>query len=87
MRCLEQPDTEYIAFSIGINANDEWGPLARVDFKTPGSTGVNELAADKTVAGVKYYNMAGQEVQNAHGICIAVTTYTDGTTSTAKVMK
>ena len=43
-----QPDTWYIAFSIAKNANDEWGPLVGVEFKTPGnSTGVNELAADK----------------------------------------
>ena len=43
-----QPDTWYIAFSIAKNANDEWGPLVGVEFKTPGnSTGVNELATDK----------------------------------------
>ena len=43
-----KPDTWYIAFSIAKNANDEWGPLAGVEFKTPGnSTGVNELAGGK----------------------------------------
>ena len=43
-----QPDTWYIAFSIAKNANDEWGPLTGVEFKTPGtSTGVNELAGGK----------------------------------------
>jgi hypothetical protein len=43
-----KPDTWYIAFSIAKNANDEWGPLAGVEFKTPGnSTGVNELASGK----------------------------------------
>ena len=43
-----QPDTWYIAFSIAKNANDEWGPLVGVEFKTPGtSTGVNELAGGK----------------------------------------
>ncbi len=46
-----------------------------------------ELNADKTVAGVRYFNMAGQEMQQADGMTIVVTTYTDGTTSTAKVMK
>ena len=50
-------------------------------------TGVEELNADKTVAGVRYFNMAGQEMQQADGMTIVVTTYTDGTTSTAKVMK
>ncbi len=43
-----QPDTWYIAFSIGKNANDEWGPLVGVEFKTPGNpSGVNELASGK----------------------------------------
>ena len=81
------PDTDYIAFSIGMNAKGEWGPLARVDFRTPGSTGIDEVNGGKTVAGVKYFNMAGQEMSEAHGICIAVTTYTGGTPSAVKVMK
>ena len=32
-------------------------------------------------------NMAGQEMQQANGVTIVVTTYTDGTTSAVKVMK
>ena len=32
-------------------------------------------------------NMAGQEMQEANGMTIVVTTYTDGTTSAVKVMK
>ena len=31
--------------------------------------------------------MAGQEMQEANGVTIVVTTYTDGTTSAVKVMK
>jgi hypothetical protein len=50
-------------------------------------TGVNEIANGKTVAGVRYFNMAGQEMQEANGVTIVVTTYTDGTTSAVKVMK
>ena len=49
--------------------------------------GVDELVNGKTVAGVRYYNMAGQEMQEANGMTIVVTTYTDGTTSAVKVMK
>ena len=82
-----EPNTWYIAFSIAKNANGEWGPLAAVEFKTPGATGINEMAADKQVAGVRYFNLAGQEMTEANGLTIVVTTYTDGTTSTAKVMK
>jgi len=50
-------------------------------------TDVEELNANKAVAGVRYFNMAGQEMQQAEGMTIVVTTYTDGTTSTAKVIK
>lgn len=48
---------------------------------------VNELSALKTVAGVRYYNMMGQEMATPSGATLVVTTYTDGTTTTAKVMK
>jgi hypothetical protein len=50
-------------------------------------TAVNELVDGKTVANVRYFNMAGQEMQQADGMTIVVTTYTDGTTSATKVMK
>jgi len=50
-------------------------------------TGIDEMNADKTVAAVRYFNMAGQEMQEANGMTIVVTTYTDGTTSAVKVMK
>jgi hypothetical protein len=49
-------------------------------------TAVDELTA-KTVAGVRYYNVMGQEMAQPEGMTIQVTTYTDGTTSTVKVMK
>lgn len=50
-------------------------------------TGVNEVNAGKSVAGVRYFNMAGQEVAQPSGMTIQVTTYTDGTTSASKVVK
>ena len=50
-------------------------------------TDVNEINGDKPVANVRYFNMAGQEMQQANGMTIVVTTYTDGTTSAVKVMK
>ena len=50
-------------------------------------TGVDEINGEKAVAGVRYFNMAGQEMQEANGMTIVVTTYTDGTTSAVKVMK
>ncbi len=51
------------------------------------NTAVEELDANKTVAGVRYFNISGQEMQEANGMTIVVTTYTDGTTSTTKVLK
>ena len=53
----------------------------------PDLTAVNELNGQKTVAGVRYFNMAGQEMQQAEGMTIVVTTYTDGSTSAVKVVK
>ena len=52
-----------------------------------GFTGIDELVNGKTVAGVRYFNMAGQEMQEANGVTIVVTTYTDGTTTAVKVIK
>lgn len=53
-----------------------------------GSTSVNEVNGTKTVANVVYYNLAGQQsTQLVNGVNIVVTTYTDGSTTTAKVIK
>ena len=54
---------------------------------TNDATGVSEIMNGKAVANVRYFNMAGQEMQEANGVTIVVTTYTDGTTSAVKVMK
>ena len=48
---------------------------------------VEELFAGKEVANVRYFNLAGQEMQQANGLTIMVTTFTDGTTSAVKVVK
>lgn len=49
---------------------------------------VEQLTADKQIAAVRYINMAGQESETPFdGLNIVVTTYTDGTTSTAKVLR
>ena len=50
-------------------------------------TAVDEINTGKTIANVEYYNIAGQKVQQAKGLTIVRTTYTDGTTSTRKVVK
>ena len=56
-------------------------------FNVASTTSVEELFADKTLAGVRYFNLAGQEMQEANGICISVYTFTDGTQVAVKVMQ
>lgn len=51
-------------------------------------TGINELAGDREVVGVTYVNALGmQSSEPFDGINIVVTRYSDGSTTTAKVMK
>ena len=51
-------------------------------------TAVDEINGKKDVANVAYYNLAGQMSQQpVDGVNIVVTTYTDGTRTTAKVIK
>lgn len=48
---------------------------------------IENVNTGKTVASERYYNMAGQEITNPSGLAIKVTRYSDGTTSTTKVIK
>ena len=52
------------------------------------NSGVEQVTIDKQIVGVRYINVAGQESEIPFdGVNIVVTTYTDGTTTTVKVMK
>ena len=52
------------------------------------NSGVNDINADKAVAGVKYYNLLGVESREPFaGMNVVVTTYTDGSKSAKKVVK
>ena len=52
------------------------------------STSLNSVDADKSVAGVRYVNLAGMTSDKPFdGVNVVVTTYSDGTISTAKVVK
>ena len=74
---------EAYAIANGKLASD---PIA-YEFIVNPATGLSEMTGSTAVAGVRYFNVAGQEMQEANGLTIVVTTYTDGTTSTVKVMK
>lgn len=51
-------------------------------------TALNEMAAGKTIASVNYFNLAGQSVaEPAAGVTLVVTTYTDGSRTTNKVIR
>ena len=51
------------------------------EFVISETTGLVDVMNGKTVSNVRYFNMAGQEMQEANGMTIVVTTYTDGTSS------
>ena len=71
-------------YNIGIAFGLEGDMYAYV--AQANATGIDELSG-KAVSGVRYFNLAGQEMQQANGVTIVVTTYTDGTTSAVKVVK
>ena len=75
-----------VASAPGMNDSEPGGVFFPI---APGQTpvAVDEMMAGKTVSNVRYYNVAGQEMQEANGMTIVVTTYTDGTTSAVKVIK
>ncbi len=83
-------DGNYVVHAIATMPGKLNSPDGGVFFtilEGEGPVGIDELAGGKQVAGVRYYNALGQEMQQANGMTIVVTTYTDGTTSTAKVVK
>ena len=52
------------------------------------ATSVNEIASAKAIDHVDYYNLTGQRVDRPeNGVTLIVTTYTDGTRTTTKVIK
>ena len=61
-------------------------PIA-YEFVVSPVTGLTEMVGNKAVASQRFFNAAGQEMQEANGLTIVVTTYTDGTTSIVKVVK
>ena len=51
-------------------------------------TELDEMNAGKTIASVKYFNLAGQQMTElTDGVNLVVTTYTDGTRTTSKVIR
>ncbi len=60
------------AFTIGVN----------------NASNVNELVTGKTISKIEYFNLAGQQIESVEsGVTLVITTYTDGSRSTSKVIR
>ena len=69
------PSTKFMVYPLDLDANKV-------------ATGVNDVNSAKEVKGVSYFNMMSVEsAQPFDGVNIMVTTYTDGTSSAAKVLR
>lgn len=84
-------DNPFFNWRIGIQLNYTVDGISNkseiVYFNVYPHSAINEVDNDKTVTGVRYYNAAGQQMAQPNGLTIQVTTYSDGTTSTTKVIK
>ena len=71
-----------------VPANDDYD-LYPLDMSNGGNvTAVKDLTGEKVVVSVRYYNIMGMESEKPFdGVNIIVTRYSDGTTSTIKVLK
>ena len=68
--------------------NDYTSPRYEIALVPKTESAVENINAGKAVAGVKYYNVAGQAADKAFdGVNVVVTTYVDGTQSVVKVVK
>ena len=84
-----------VYFTLNSTDSGDWGMntaayfcMDKFQVKVDYPTSVKDVNADKTVAGVRYVNLAGMTSSEPFdGVNIVVTSYTDGTTSTAKVIK
>ena len=86
-------NTDYNASMVYYNwwweVSDGHGflPKATFTFDDAGNTAISNVNTDKPVAAVRYYTLDGKQVSSPSGVTLEVTTYTDGTTSTVKVVK
>ena len=62
-------------------------PMLEASADSSDATGINGINKDKTVKSVKYFDNAGREIaQPTHGMYMKVTTYTDGSHDSKKLM-
>lgn len=70
-----------------VNLDGEAVHLNVFNIPVKNPTALNEMASGKTISSVKYFNLAGQQMtEPATGVTLVVTSYTDGTRTTSKVI-
>lgn len=71
-----------------VNLNGESTHLQGFTINANNPTALNEMTTGKTIASINYFNLAGQQMtEPASGVTIVVTTYSDGSRSTSKVVR
>lgn len=75
------------SYALGIFPDEATGEYYVYCLQGKPVHSVDEVNAGKTIAGKRYFNQKGQEMPQADGLTIVVTTYTDGTTIATKLIK
>ncbi len=71
-----------------VNLNGESTHLQGFTIAANTPTALKEMATGKAISSVNYFNLAGQQMtEPASGVTIVVTTYSDGSRSTSKVVR
>lgn len=78
----------YTSYS-GLNeAPQKFLPMLTFIYNNASTVGVSDIATDRAVKSVRYYNIAGMQSSTPfNGMNIVVTEYTDGTKSSVKIIK
>ena len=72
----------------GYNNTSNMFCMDKFQVEIDGDTGIQDATIDRQATGKQYYNLSGQSSSTPFdGVNIVVTTYSDGTTSTVKVIK
>ena len=71
-----------------VNLNGESTRLQDFTIAANNPTALNEMTTGKSIASVNYFNLAGQQINEpAAGVTIVVTTFSDGSRTTSKVVR
>ena len=71
-----------------VNLNGESTRLQGFTIAANYPTALNEMTTGKSIASVNYFNLAGQQINEpAAGVTIVVTTYSDGSRTTSKIVR